>query len=113
MEIAYWRAIYFSDLKSVFFFNREPFYPEDLSVTSNSFAMRLLNRFCIEENDQCELYGAFNLQLKSKTVFSKIFDQALVERQLRDFAAAIKVGTGFFIVMKIIINYFVMFCDVE
>ena len=57
--------------------------------------MSLLNRFCIDEDDQCELYGTFQLQLKSKTVHSEAFDEALVERQLWDFASAIEPGIDF------------------
>ena len=58
--------------------------------------MSLLNRFCVDEDDQCELYGVFKLQLKSKTVFSKALDEASYEGQLHDFASAIKVGIRFF-----------------
>ena len=86
--------------------------PDEFSNNSKSFGMSLLNRFLIDEGDQCECYGAFKLQpqsdknertitvLKNQGFQISITDKWSVNNELimkivQDYARKIKTGARF------------------
>ena len=71
--------------------------PDEFSNNSKSFGMSLLNRFLIDEGDQCECYGAFKLQPQSdKNETDKwSVNNELIMKIVQDYARKIKTGARF------------------
>ena len=80
----------------VFFLNPEPVHANDFPDTSNSYGSKLMNRFFINEDDQCECYGVYKLQLLPTTsAASMAVNETLIVVKIYEYIASIGTGTAF------------------